>query len=298
MKLSMPNAISSRSAMAVLKIRKNSPTILFGSGIVLGLATVVTACRATLQVEEVLNETQRDLDDVNSLMHSSTITEREVQKSKSYIYLRSSAKLTKLYAPSIALGIGSVACLTQSHRILTSRNAGLAAAYAAVDKAFDEYRGRVVEEYGEDKDREFRYGSETRTIVEEDSKGPKKKQVKSFGDGSRSMYARIFDEYNKNWNASPEYNVAFLRLQQNWANDRLRARGHLFLNELYEELGLEHTPAGAQVGWLYGRGTGDDFVDLGIWDDKSMQAFHNFVTGAERGILLDFNVDGVIWDKI
>ena len=90
--------------------------------------------------------------------------------------------------------------------------------------------------------------------------------------------------------------MLFLRTQQNYANDLLKARGHLFLNEVYSMLGIPHTSAGAIVWWTIGAG-GDNYVDFGIFTRDS-QVVREFVNGYERSILLDFNVDGVIWDMI
>ena len=91
----------------------------------------------------------------------------------------------------------------------------------------------------------------------------------------------------------------FLRAQQQYANDKLIAQGHLFLNEVYDMLGLPRTKAGAIVGWVYddNNAVGDNFVDFGIYDVHRETA-RDFVNGYERSILLDFNVDGVIYDLI
>jgi hypothetical protein len=297
-KISIPAGVSRRVAMATLKTQKHSPTILFAVGIVGMGATVITACKATLKVEGVLDDHQTMVETIKTVEISERYSEKDRKQDLTKLHIRSAGRLSALYAPSVALGIISVAALTGSHKILSSRNAALTASYAAVDKAFKEYRTRVTEELGEDKDREFRYGVETETRMVEDKNGPKKKEVKVAGSGRHSMYARMFNEYNPNWNNHAEYNIAFLRLQQNWANDRLRSRGHLFLNEVYDQLGMDHSKEGAVVGWLWNQGTGDDYVDFGIWSDKSMEGTLNFVNGWENELLLDFNVDGTIWDKI
>ena len=112
---------------------------------------------------------------------------------------------------------------------------------------------------------------------------------------SASEYARYFDESNPNWDENPAFSLMFLRGQQQIANDIFHTRGHLFLNEVYDMLGYEHDPAGAVVGWV--KGEGDDFVDFGL-DDKTNKDVRRFVNGKENIILLDFNVSGVIWDKI
>ena len=171
---------------------------------------------------------------------------------------------------------------------------GLTAAYAALDKGFRQYRERVVGELGADKDREFRYAMEDKTIVEETKEGPVTKQIKVVG--GTGIYARLFDEYNSNWSDDPGYNRLFISCQQNFANDLLRSRGHVFLNEVYDMLGLERSPEGAVVGWVLD-GDGDGYVSFGVFDGD-MYKGQEFVNGNERSILLDFNVDGVIWSKI
>lgn len=297
MKFKMPSAVTRKVARQILITKKHSPSILFVGGVVGIVATTVTACRATLKLEELVDETQENLELARTMKHSD-YSEKDRQKDKTLIYVQATAKLIKLYGPSIILGGLSIAALTKSHSILTKRNAGLTAAYAILEKGFSDYRKRVVDEYGGDKDRELRFGSETSTVVVQDKNGSKKKKIKTVGDGGGSIYSKLFDEYNQNWSPQPEYNMLFLRGQQCYATDRLRAKGHLFLNEVYDLLGLERTPAGSQVGWLYNKGDGDGFVDFGVFNGEDMVHFHDFVTGREGSIWLDFNVDGVIWQKI
>jgi hypothetical protein len=86
----------------------------------------------------------------------------------------------------------------------------------------------------------------------------------------------------------------FIRSQQNYANDLLNARGHVFLNEVYDMLGIERTSAGAVVGWV--RGNGDNEIDFGVLND--LHSGQRFINGDERSVLLDFNVDGVVYDLI
>lgn len=299
MKFKLPDSVTRAVSRQILIGRKHSPTILFVGGVVGVGATVVTACRATLKLDEVLQDAQADRDTAKEVLgrNLDRYTESDYKKDMTVLYIRHAAQVCKLYAPSVAIGVLSIAALTGAHKIQRTRIAGLTAAYSAVSTAFSEYRGRVVSEYGAEKDKELRYGVEEKTVMVEDKNGPKKKSVSTFGDGGGSQYSRIFDEYNKNWSSHIEYNLLFLRAQQNWATDRLRARGHLFLNEVYEELGLEHSKAGAVVGWLYNQG-GDDRVDFGIWEGQEMKRIHDFVVGREDGVMLDFNVDGVIYDKI
>lgn len=304
MKVHLPGAVTRAAATVALKTEKNSPTLLFGAGIVLGVATVVTACRATLKLEGVLKDAENDKVDSNRLFleHSEgardDYPESSHRQDMLHIYVRSAARVTKLYGPSLVLGVASVACLTKSHRILSSRNAALTAAYTAVDRMLKEYRGRVREELGEEKEREIYYNVEKCDINDLDEETGKvtTKQVKR-AQGTH-MYQRLFGPGNPNWSPNADYNIAFLRSVQNYLNDRLKSRGHVMLNEAYEELGLSHTNFGTQVGWLWQKGTGDNFIDFGIWDEKQVDGTIAYMRGMEEEILLDFNVDGTIWKKV
>lgn len=287
----IPTAITVKCARQALLGRKYSPNVLFGVGVVGVVGSSVLACRATLKLEDVLSETQNNLAIANSLEHED-YSDGDRKKDISIIYVQSAVKIGKLYAPAVLIGVASVGALTASHNILNQRNVALTAAYAALDKGFAEYRGRVIEKYGEDQDREFRYETEEVEVVGE--KGRKTKATRA-APGAASIYARFFDQFSSSWSKEAEYNLLFLKAQQNYANDMLNSRGHVFLNEVYNWLGIDHTPAGAVVGWVMGD-DGDNFIDFGIFDDK--QGCRDFVNGREGAILLDFNVDGVIYDKI
>lgn len=287
----IPNAITTRCARQLLVGQMNSPRLLFGAGVVGVLGTTVLACRATLKLEDVLATVQHDLDVAKGLEHED-YSETDRKKDITIVYVQGTVRVCKLYAPAVMLGCASVAALTKSHNILTQRNIALTAAYAAIEKGFNEYRERVVEKYGKDQDREFRYASETVEVV--GTKGKRTQELRVSPD-AESIYAKFFDQTNTNWSKEAEYNLLFLRAQQNYVNDLLTARGHMFLNEVYYALGMDHTSAGAVVGWVISK-DGDNFIDFGIFDDQDQ--CRNFVNGREASILLDFNVDGVIWDKI
>lgn len=281
----LPESIGRTVARNVLLVQKGSPGVLLSLGIVGMVASTVLACRATLKMEEVMEEAKFKLD-------------RDENRGRdiSLIYTQTSIRIVRLYAPAVIVGGISIASLTRSHTLLTQRNAALTAAYSALEKGFSEYRSRVVEKYGEEEDQHFRYGSEEIEI--EDSKTGKKKTVKRVGTDVPSIYARFFDPLSSSWNREPEYNLIFLQCQQNYANDLLISRGHLFLNEVYDMLGIPRSKAGAVVGWVFSKnGNTDNFVNFGVFDGKTEVA-RDFVNGREGAILLDFNVDGVIYDKI
>jgi hypothetical protein len=291
----LKNLVTSKVGRQVLIAQKHSPTILFGVGIVGVVGTAVLASRATLKADAVTADAQQKLKEISKL-EAVNYTEEDRQKDKALVMGQTAVKLVKLYAPAVAVGTLSIAALTGSHHVMSRRNAGLMAAYATLEKGYEQYRQRVLAEVGEEKEREFRYGMETRTVVDETDKGPVTSEVKRVAPNGQSVYAKFFDEFSSSWQRNPEYNYIFLKCQQNYANDMLRARGHLFLNEVYDMLGIERTTAGSVVGWVISK-TGDNFVDFGIFDGDNPRA-RDFVNGREGSILLDFNVDGVIYDKI
>jgi hypothetical protein len=291
----IPTGVSQTVGRTALKLDISSPKLLFGAGVVSMVGSTVLACRATLKLEEVLQDTQDQFHTAQATrnLHEDRYTEGDLRKDKAIILTRGTVSVLKLYGPAIVVGSVGVACLTKSHNILQERNTALMAAYTAVDKAFNQYRARVIEKYGADEDDHLRYGSERVEIVNEKGKTELVTRVNS-GE-MPSMYARFFDQLSTSWSKEPEYNLVFLRCQQNYANDLLKSRGHVFLNEVYDMLGIERTKAGQVVGWVVSDG-GDNYVDFGIYDGN--EKARDFVNGREGAILLDFNVDGIIYDKI
>lgn len=296
----LPDTISRKVTEQGLLVRKNSPTILFGVGVASMVGSTVLACRATLRLEEVLNVVEHDMTIADAVReeHAEEYSEEDHKKDTVVIYSRGIMGMAKLYAPSIVLGGIGIVCLTKSHKILQERNVALTAAYLTVDKAFQTYRDRVVDRFGEEVDRELRYSYEEVDVIDNDT-GEVTSAYRVTEDG-QSGYARYFDKGNPNWSGPQyaDYNSLYLRNQQNWANDMLRSRGHLFLNEVYNMLGLSHTSAGAVVGWVFTRDNeaGDNYVDFGCWDRDGRLI--DFFNGVEGSILLDFNVDGPIWQQI
>lgn len=291
-----------------LKLKKHSPEILLAAGVVGVVASGVMACKATLKVEEIIDDAKHKIDTIHEVSADPTMAEKyseeDSKKDLAIVYTQTAVKLVKLYGPSVALAGVSLGCIIGSNRILNKRNVALAAAYATVDKGFKEYRGRVIERFGKELDKELKYGIKAKEIeeVSVDEKGKEvstKSTVEVMDPNSYSPYSIIFDDGNTGWDPDPELTKYFLIQQQNWANDRLKAKGHLFLNEVYDMLGAKRTKAGAQIGWVYDEKNpvGDNYVDFGIFDIYNPKS-RDFVNGYEKVIVLDFNVDGVILDLI
>lgn len=303
MKLSIPNAISTRAGRVALLTQKNSPRILFNAGIVLMGATVYSAAKNTLKLEGVLDDIKHDQDDVDAVAarHPGKYSEKELQKLHTYVAVRGAVRVVKLYLPALSLGVAAVACLTTSHNQLQRRNAGLSAALAATERALDKYRDRVRDAYGEEKELELWRGTteEKQPVLTEDGEDTGKTKKVKVG-GGYSPYARLWGrDTTGEWDPQPEYNLMKLRSVQERMTMILNSKGHLFLNEVHDELGLERTPAGQVVGWLAQKyGGNDGYVDFGILERGEEVRFLDFVTGREDHIMLDFNVDGEIWRKI
>lgn len=296
--MGLPRVLTLGVGRTILKFKKQSPHLFFAAGVAGSVASTVLACRATLKLSETIDEIQADVKSVKALegninqgsFDDELYTKDDHEKDIIYVYAKAGLKIGKLYAPAAIVGVVSISALTGSHIQLSRRNTALMAAYTAVQEAYDNYRSRVRDQLGNERELEIYHATSTEIVKSEDGK---KEETKSADPSRWSPYAKMFDEYNSNWNRDPELNRLFIQCQQNYANNLLRSRGHIFLNEVYDMLGTERSKAGAVVGWVIGP-DGDNFIDFGI-----MEAYnHRFVEGIEPSIILDFNVDGVIYDKI
>lgn len=291
---------------AAFKIEKYSPEILLATGIVGTVASAVMACKATTKVSEILEDSKAQIDTIHEVaenpMMEGKYTEDDAKKDLTIVYAQTALKVGKIYAPAVIVGAASIACILTSNNIMRKRNLAIAAAYATVDKSFKNYRSRVVDRFGEAMDRELRYNIRAQEIdeivVNENGESEVvKKTVEVAEINMHDEFARIFDDGCIGWEKSPEQNLYFVICQQNYANDILKTRGHLLLNEVYDMFGFPRTRAGATIGWVYDPKNPDchNFVDFGVHDIDNERK-RAFVNGYERSIILDFNVDGNVWD--
>lgn len=289
------------------QVKKHSPEILMVAGIAGTIVGTVLACKATTKVSEIIEEKNKNIEDVHTCLEDNTkeYTEEDSKKDLTIIYAQTGVKLFKLYAPAIGVMALSFASIIAGHKALKKRNIAIAAAYAAIDKGFKQYRKNVIEEFGEGVDQQMRFGLKAKEIKKKDKDGKTVKETEYYIDpegnplDNISEYARFFDAASENFAKDPEYNMMFLRRQQDYANEMLKSRGHLFLNEVYDLLDIPRSKAGQVVGWVYdknGNTKGDNYVDFGLY--RNDQGTRRFVNGLEYNILLDFNVDGVIYDLI
>lgn len=306
-KLAIVESLTRTANKVGFKLQKHSPEILVVAGIVGAVASAVMACKATTKLSEITEESKAHLDAIHTAMENpesmpdGDYSEDDGKKDLTIVYAQTAGKIIKLYAPSIILGTLSIGAILTSNNMLRKRNMALATAYAAVDKSFKEYRSRVVERFGEELDRELKYNIRKEQVEETivDENGEEKtvtKEVEVVDSSAISDFARFYDDGCLGWTKDPEMNLMFLRRQQDAANDRLKDKGYLFLNEVYEMLGIPRSKAGQSVGWIYDK---DNVykIDFGIYDTHK-EPNRNFVNGYEKTILLDFNVDGDILDMM
>lgn len=304
------NSIKLVAGKATILAKKHAPEILIGTGIASTIGSTVLACRATLKIDDILDESRDKQSKIQAVcdgeieVEEGAYSEEDAKKDLFIVKVQTVANIGKAYLPAATLGAFGIGCILGAHGIMRKRNVALLGLYKAAESGFAKYRERVVEELGEQKDHDFFYGVRDEVVKEKvkDEKTGKSKTVKKVekkADGPvGSQYAVFFDESNPNWSKDPEQNKYFLTTVQNYMNDKLRARGHVFLNEVYDELGFPHTQAGQLVGWIHdGSNGGDSYIDFHIFDGMSLQK-REFVNGYERSILLDFNVDGVVYDLI
>lgn len=306
-KYAILNTASRAVHKAGFMFKKHSPEILVVAGVVGTVVSTVMACKATTKAQPIIEDDKTQIADLNDRIEDEEIVldEKEYKKEVAIIHTKTAVEVFKVYAPAVGVGLVSVTAILAGTNIFRKRNVALAAAYTAIDNSFKEYRGRVIERFGEELDRELKYNIKKKEIEEvvanEDGSEQVIKKTVDVIDTpfDYSEYAKCFDNGCKGWTKDPELNMLTLRQVQNYANDRLKAKGWLLLNEVYDMLGIPRTKAGMVVGWIYDEKhpVGDNYVDFGIFNIH-VPANRDFVNGYERTIWLDFNVDGNIYEMM
>lgn len=274
-------------------LKKRSPELLMAAGVGAIVTSGVLLVKATMKVQPILDDHEERLSDAKSALITPTYSDSDLNRDVTKVYVRTGLNLAKHYGPSVTVGTAGVVALLASNGILRRRNVALAAAFQAAEAGFRDYRDRVSEEIGEEREEQIYQG--VREIEEIDSETGAVTKRKTYDPVQVSVYAKFFDEYSPFWKKNAEYNLIFLHSKMAYFNDLLNARGHVFLNEVYRELGIEETQVGQVAGWT--RNGGDGYIDFGMYDLDSPEA-RAFVNGLERSIRLDFNVDGAIMHMV
>lgn len=292
--MNVKNTLTRATAQSTQRLKQNAPTLMTVAGVAGMITTVGLAIHASLKAADVLPELKKDIAEVKDLelRDEEDLTDQARARRLAKVYGEAGGVLLRLYGPTLLTGSVSVALIVSGHGMMKRRETSLVAAYAALDAGYRAYRKRVQDELGVEHEQQLFRGPK---MVEVDSEDGKESVfVIDSQENMPSPYAKFFDESNANWSKTPEYNLMFLRTQQQYFNDQLQAYGFVFLNDVYRALGLERTQAGQIVGWkLKKTGLNDGFIDFGIYDiaDPNCRAF---VNGNEASILLDFNCDGII----
>lgn len=316
-KTELMNSVTRKLHKGGFWLKKHSPEILSIVGTAGVVVSAVMIGKASTKINPILEETKAHAGRINEGVEKGEVksmvngevklvpySEEDGKKDLLIIYSQTGLKLAKLYAPAVIVGAASLGCLLGANNILRKRNVALTAAYATAHQGLEEYRSRVVERFGKELDRELMYNIKAKeieeTVVNEDgTEQVVTKTVDAADPNFNSIYARFYDEYCTGWTRSAEDNLRFLKMQQAFANKKLQAQGYLYLNDVYEMLGIPKTKAGHVVGWIYDEAhpVGDNYVDFGIYDLYNEKA-RDFVNGREMSILLDFNVDGNVWEMM
>lgn len=203
---------------------KHSPEILIGMGITGMLTTTVLAVKATPKAIRIIEE------------HDTPLTKVDTVK-----------KTWKCYVPAAIVGGASIACILGGAKTNLRRNAALAAAYSlseATVRDFDFYKSKVVEEIGEKKEQKIREKVASKRL--EDRK-PSNAEIIITGNGDVDCFDAVSGRLFKS-------DVETLRRAENTINRRLIHEMSVTLNEFYDEIGLDHTTIGDDIGWNIDRG--------------------------------------------
>lgn len=295
-------------AMKCLQIGKaHAPEIMIGASIVAGAAALYFTVRGTMKLDQIIDEHNDEMEGIKELHDNIPETEeaeKEYKKQVAIQYAKTSGKIALAYAPAAGLALASAGLNVAAHGIMRKRVATALAAVEAVSSSFAAYRQRVKDRFGEDTEREILTGKKVEKVGVEvtDAKGKTKivqKDEVTLSDELASPYARYFsaktsDEYYcsfSNDGSGRAYNEEFLKSTEQTFDLQLRLNGFVFLNDVYKRLGFEQTPEGQLAGWRL-NGDGDGCVKFTV--EKVFDGDNE----NDDVWLLDFNVDGVIFDKI
>lgn len=314
MSIKLPVAVTRAFYNVGFQLKKHSPEILVVTGVVGTVASAVMACKATTKVNFVLEETKAKVDVIHEGVENGEVkgylengevgmvpySAEDSKKDLAIVYAQTGLQLAKLYAPAVLLGAASITSILVGHNILHKRSLALAAAYTAVDTGFKQYRGRVVERFGDKIDKELLYNIKAKeieeTVVNEDGTETTIKKTVEVADRNAlelSPYTFCFDETARGWNRDADRNKFFLARQQDYANERLQANGVVFLNEVLDMVGIDRVPMGQRIGWCLKDPNSDGYIDFGVLNIHC-EANRNFVNGLEKSVWLNFNVDGYV----
>lgn len=307
MKSKLLTKVSRTFGKAGLKMKKYSPEILFVVGTAGIIVSAVKACKDTPKAQKLIEESKKELDTYREYAEDNPekYSAEDLKNDTKKVYVQTGLKVAKVYAPEVILGVASLSCMFGSNHILKKRNIALAAMYETLDKSFKDYRKNVVNNFGEDLDKELRYNIVNKEIeeqvVNENGETETVKKIERTIGSDPSGFSIVFDAGDPGWDPTPDACMHYLELIQRTATDRLRSKGYLTLNEVYEMFGHPATKAGLVNGWVFKKDSvGDNEVSFFLENIyREIRAAENEGTTLyNRGYIVDFNIDGYIYDQI
>lgn len=232
----LPMPIGSVYGSVKLFVIKNAPTILVAGGTALMAGSTVMAAKASLSYKEGV--LMPHVEEVVRISMDETLDEEtkkaETDKEKAALTIDTA----KRFLPAAGLMIAGIACIAAGHTMQLKRLAGLSAALAAVKLENEQLKADAA---GEE--------IEPVTVTHEGKTDVVRTEVNGHLLPVEDFRNRVFGPENKNWDPAPVVCENFLNTVERHANDRLRWKGHLFLNEVYAMLGMPETRLGAVMGW-------------------------------------------------
>ena len=284
-------------------IYKNRSNIEFVGGLLLeagGTALIISKAKKAAEIHDTCSWRLEEFRVQDAADNWESPEERKTEKRDILKY--AAVEYTKCYA----LGVGMMAtgmALTVVSKLTDNNTISEAYALAAsTAAAFSQYRARVVEDQGEEKDQLYLFGPQTTTVeVKEDGTVVQKTEpVKDqWGNINLPPHCFFFDACNcpGTWEKDPALNRDFLENHLRWLNQRLQAEGFLFENDIRRDLGAPIV----KCGWTSGIFAEDEegntnYLKLGL--DAKNPAAQNFRDGIEPCIIIQMNVEDNILDKL
>lgn len=287
------------------RISKHAPTILSVTASIGVVATGYLAWQAGTRFEDVEG---RDWERRKECFNNAdNIPGDEVPAYERKLRILFILDTAKSVAPAAIVGGATIAMIYFSNSISKKRLAAIGAAYTALQTAFDGYKKTMVDALGKETVEKIvrpklpNYEKTAEEILSSDNKSDAADVADAVIASIRDLspYSRIITEESSNcWDTNEDYTSENIAAVQLWANRRLERKGHLFLNEVYDQLGLSRTREGSVVGWLKNSENGDGYVSFGDYDTNIYRVPSDDRTRVDSNFILDFNVDGMIWDKI
>lgn len=222
-----------------MTLKKHSPAIFTGVGVIGLGATAYLAYKSRDKVEAVVEEIERkrDLDiPVNKVEVAKDLTEA-------------------LYQP-VLVGTASIVCILMAQRIQSNRIKALVGALAVEQARNIYFEKKYKQQHGEEEYRRFVTPVEEIEHIEIDKKGKEKITVTKVKDELDKSIGQWYDESEHYVSDDHSYNIAMIDSIKDKLETIMFQRGHLTLNEVREALGFTRIRNGAMLGWS----TADSFT--------------------------------------